>query len=158
MYARPMNHIPNGRSAACAAGVGSVPFAWSSCRMKKAIQNAPQAPCASVATTSRALYAHMPASSCAMPPNVRQKGATARRSAAVPHHFAWIVATIIVATEKPASPSTDGAAIGCRKTRVAQPFVPESVPARAVALRSSIVLIYRSPPTLRRIAMYSRHR
>jgi hypothetical protein len=34
-----------------------------------------------------------------------------------------------VATEKPASPSTDGAAIGWSTTRVAQPFVPGSTPA-----------------------------
>src|SRR5437016_13267976 len=80
-----------------------------------------------------------------MPPKVRQKGATPLKSAAEPHHLAWIVATISVATEKPASPSADGAAIGCRVTRVAQPFVEPSAPDSGGILVCT-VLIERSPP------------
>src|SRR5437867_6589893 len=81
-----------------------------------------------------------------MPPNVRQKGATPLKSAAEPHHLAWIVATISVATEKPASPSADGAAIGWRVTRVAQPFVEASAP-ESGAILACIVLIEHSPPS-----------
>src|SRR5439155_24774623 len=81
-----------------------------------------------------------------MPPNVRQKGATPLKSAAEPHHLAWIVATINVATEKPASPSADGAAIGWRLTRVAQPFVEASAP-ESGAILACIVLIEHSPPS-----------
>src|SRR5438477_12848215 len=81
-----------------------------------------------------------------MPPNVRQKGATPLKSAAEPHHLAWIVATINVATEKPASPSADGAAIGWRVTRVAQPFVEASAP-ESGAILACIVLIEHSPPS-----------
>src|SRR3954451_24708261 len=81
-----------------------------------------------------------------MPPNVRQKGATPLKSAADPHHLAWIVATISVATEKPASPSADGAAIGWRVTRVAQPFVEASAP-ESGAILACIVLIEHSPPS-----------
>src|SRR5262245_55994245 len=83
-----------------------------------------------------------------MPPNVRQKGATPLKSAGDPHHFAWIVATISVATEKPARPSADGAAIGCSVTRVAQPFVEASAPDSGAILACN-VLIERSPPSKR---------
>src|ERR671937_2736354 len=112
-------------------------------RIRYAIQNDPQVPCASVAIASRARYAHMPAMNCATPPNIAANGANASGDFGVPHQPARFDATMKVAPAKPASPRIDGAAIGWRKTRVAKPFDPVT-PAEAVARRSSSELIW--PP------------
>src|SRR5579871_2701356 len=80
-----------------------------------------------------------------------QNGATTGRSAGDPHQPAWIVATIIVATEKPARPRIDGAAIGWRNTRGRANPSRHSVssrtatPAEARSRRSSIVLMSCDP-------------
>src|SRR5581483_1978218 len=52
-----------------------------------------------------------------------------------------MVATIRVATENPASPSADGAAIGCSVTRVAHPFVPPSAPERGGTLTCIVLIV-----------------
>src|ERR671936_2416919 len=111
-------------------------------RIRYAIQKAPHVPCASVAIASRARYAHMPAMNCATPPNIAANGASASGDFGVPHQPARFDATMNVAPAKPASPRIEGAAIGCRKTRVATPFMGAScTPAEATLRRSSIVLI-----------------
>src|SRR5919201_3431848 len=86
----------------------------------------------------------MPAMNCARPPNMAAKGANASGELGVPHQPARFDATMNVAPANPASPRIDGAAIGCRNTRVANPFVDSFTPAEAVARRSSSVLILAS--------------
>src|SRR5919204_1562538 len=100
-------------------------------RIRYASQNDPQVPCASVAIASRALYAHMPAMNCARPPNMAAKGASASGELGVPHQPARFDATMKVAPANPASPRIDGAAIGCRNTRVPNPFDDSGTPAAA---------------------------
>src|SRR5690348_8457523 len=93
----------------------------------------------------------MPAANCAMPPNVIANRPTTPMSDQWPTQPAWMSATIAVATEKPARPSADGAAIGWRNTRGrAKPSRQASssrsaTPAEACSLRSSIVLIRHRP-------------
>src|ERR687888_2635996 len=89
----------------------------------------------------------MPARNCASPPNMAANGASANGDFGVPHQPARLEATMNVAPAKPASPRIDGAAIGCRKTRVPKPFGDSLTPAEAVARRSSSVLISPSFPT-----------
>src|SRR5918911_2913367 len=120
-------------------------------RSRYASQNEPHVPCASVATASRARYAHIPAMNCATPPNIAANGASASGDFGVPHQPARFEATMKVAPAKPASPRIDGAAIGWRKTRVPKPFADSLTPAEAVALLSSSVLILAS---LQRTTMY----
>src|SRR5919201_888480 len=86
----------------------------------------------------------MPARNCARPPNIAAKGANARGDCGVPHQPARFEATMKVAPANPASPRIDGAAIGCRKTRVPNPFADSVTPAEAVALLSSSVAILAS--------------
>src|SRR4029079_3977804 len=123
------------------------------CTNPKAIQNAPHIPCARVATTSRALDDHMPAANCAMPPNVIANSPTTPMSVQWPTQPAWIRATMHVATENPARPSADGAAIGRRDTRGRakpsrhSPSSRSATPAEACSLRSSIVLMRVSFPS-----------
>src|SRR5581483_1480386 len=57
-----------------------------------------------------------------------------------------MVATIRVATENPASPSADGAAIGCSVTRVAHPFAPPSAPERGGTLTCIVLIVDHLPP------------
>src|ERR671934_2132673 len=84
----------------------------------------------------------MPARNWATPPNIAANGASASGDFGVPHQPARFDATMKVAPAKPARPRIDGAAIGCRKTRVATPFMGASgTPAEATRRRSSIVLI-----------------
>src|SRR5947199_51622 len=84
-----------------------------------------------------------------MPPNVIANSPTTPMSDQWPSQPAWIRETIIVATEKPARPSADGAAIGWRNTRGrAKPsrhasWSRSATPAEAFSLRSSIVVIRR---------------
>src|ERR671931_1731285 len=108
-------------------------------RIRYASQNEPQVPCASVAIASRALYAHIPARNCARPPNMAANGASASGELGVPHQPARFDATTNVAPANPARPRIDGAAIGCRNTRVATPSVDPATLAEAVARRSSSV-------------------
>src|SRR5919201_2017288 len=111
-------------------------------RIRYAIQKAPHVPCARAAIASRARYAHMPAMNWATPPNIAANGASASGDFGVPHQPARFDATMNVAPAKPASPRIEGAAIGCRNTRVATPFMGASrTPAEAIPRRSSIVLI-----------------
>src|SRR5919204_1647132 len=112
-------------------------------RIRYAIQNDPQVPCAKVAIASRARYAHMPAMNCATPPNIAANGASASGDFGVPHQPARFDATMNVAPAKPARPRIDGAAMGWRKMRVASPSAPGDswTPAVATLLRSSIVLM-----------------
>src|SRR5919204_5980664 len=77
----------------------------------------------------------------ARPPNMAANGASASGDFGVPHHPARFEATMNVAPAKPASPRIDGAAIGCRNTRVAKPFGDSTTPADARARRSSSVLM-----------------
>src|SRR5919206_1805040 len=87
----------------------------------------------------------MPARNCARPPNMAAKGASASGDCGVPHQPARFDATMKVAPANPARPRIDGAAIGCRNTRVPNdPFVDSLTPAEAVALLSSSVLILAS--------------
>src|SRR5919198_3083299 len=79
----------------------------------------------------------MPAMNCAKPPNMAAKGASASGELGVPHQPARFEATMKVAPANPASPRIDGAAIGCRNTRVPNPFADSVTPAEAVALLSS---------------------
>src|SRR5437764_12907708 len=79
---------------------------------------------------------------CASPPNIAANGARASGDVGVPHQPARLDATMNVAPANPARPRMDGAAIGCKKTRVATPFMGASrTPAEAICRRSSIVLI-----------------
>src|SRR5919201_3583410 len=96
----------------------------------------------------------MPAMNCARPPNMAAKGANARGDVGVPHQPARFDATTNVAPANPASPRIDGAAIGCRKTRVPNPFADSVTPAEAVALRSSSVLILASFTTDYDLSIY----
>src|SRR5919198_4240275 len=93
----------------------------------------------------------MPARNWARPPNIAANGASASGDLGVPHQPARFEATIKVAPAKPASPRIDGAAIGCRKTRVPNPFVDSLVLTEAVARRSLSVLIW---PPFQRITIY----
>src|SRR5919204_701639 len=120
-------------------------------RIRYAIQNDPHVPCASVAIASRALYAHIPAMNCASPPNIAANGASASGDFGVPHQPARFDATMKVAPANPARPRIEGAAIGCRTTRVPNPFDDSFTPAEADARRSSSVLILAS---LQRITIY----
>src|ERR671929_159987 len=95
----------------------------------------------------------MPAMNCATPPNIAANGARASGELGVPHQPARFDATMNVAPANPARPRIEGAAIGCRKTRVATPFDDSFTPAEAVARRSSSVLILAS---LQRVTMYRR--
>jgi hypothetical protein len=85
---------------------------------------------------SRALYAHMPARNCASPPNIAANGA--RGDVGVPHQPARFEATMNVAPAKPASPRMDGAAIGCRNTRV-----PNAWPFPAATILGSLSVLMR---------------
>src|SRR5919204_402464 len=100
-------------------------------RIRYASQNDPQVPCARVAIASRALKAHMPAMNCARPPNMAANGASASGDCGVPHQPARFDATMKVAPANPARPRIDGAAIGCRNTRVPNPFDDSGTPAAA---------------------------
>src|SRR4051794_25314590 len=75
-------------------------------------------PCIAVASPSRARKAHIPARNCARPPNVAANGKRTAGPAGPPYQPARYAATMKVAPAKPNSPRIDGAAIGCRKTRV----------------------------------------
>src|ERR671938_1999683 len=86
----------------------------------------------------------MPAMNCAKPPNMAANGASASGDCGVPHQPARFDATMKVAPANPARPRIDGAAIGCRKTRVPNPFADSVTPAEAVALLSSSVAILAS--------------
>src|ERR671936_1885840 len=86
----------------------------------------------------------MPAMNCASPPNIAANGARASGDFGVPHQPARLEATMNVAPANPARPRIDGAAIGCRKTRVPNPFDDSGTPAEAVARLSSSVLILAS--------------
>src|ERR671930_1603608 len=86
----------------------------------------------------------MPAMNCARPPNMAAKGASASGECGVPHQPARFDATMNVAPANPARPRIDGAAIGCRNTRVPNPFDDSGTPAEAVARLSSSVLILAS--------------
>src|ERR671922_459826 len=86
----------------------------------------------------------MPAMNWASPPNMAANGASASGDFGSPHQPARFEATMKVAPANPASPRIDGAAIGCRNTRVPNPFADSLTPAEAVALRSSSVLILAS--------------
>src|ERR671934_2769216 len=107
-------------------------------RIRYASQNDPHVPCARVAIASRALYAHMPARNCARPPNIAANGASASGDLGVPHQPARFEATMNVAPANPASPRIDGAAIGCRNTRVATPSRARS---RSVCRRLSLIVL-----------------
>src|ERR671937_1704302 len=96
----------------------------------------------------------MPARNWARPPNMAANGASASGDFDVPHQPARFEATMKVAPAKPASPRIDGAAIGCRKTRVPNPFADSVTPAEAVALRSSSVLILASFTTDYDLSIY----
>src|SRR5919201_6744365 len=78
---------------------------------------------------------------CARPPNIAAKGASASGELGVPHQPARFDATMKVAPANPASPRIDGAAIGCRTTRVPNPSIESRTPVSAIARRSSSVLI-----------------
>src|ERR671937_175248 len=106
-----------------------------------------------VAIASRARYAHIPAMNCARPPNMAAKGASASGELGVPHQPARFDATMKVAPANPARPRIEGAAIGCRTTRVPNPFDDSFTPAEADARRSSSVLILAS---IQRITIYRR--
>src|ERR671933_348447 len=93
----------------------------------------------------------MPARNCAKPPNMAANGASASGDCGVPHQPARFDATMKVAPANPARPRIEGAAIGCRKTCVPNPFDDSLTPAEAVALLSSSVLILAS---LQRITIY----
>src|SRR5919198_4553017 len=86
----------------------------------------------------------MPARNCASPPNMAANGASASGDFGVPHQPARFDATMKVAPANPARPRIDGAAIGCRNTRVPNPFDDSGTPAEAVARLSSSVLILAS--------------
>jgi hypothetical protein len=60
----------------------------------------------------------MPATNCARPPNVAANGNRKMPEVVVPNHPAMLAATMKVAPANPNSPRIDGAAIGCRNTRV----------------------------------------
>src|SRR3954463_15227624 len=83
----------------------------------------------------------MAAMNCARPPNIAANGASARGDCGVPHQPARFDATMNVAPAKPASPRIEGAAIGCRTTRVAKPSRDSCTPAVAISRRSSSVLM-----------------
>src|ERR687888_644955 len=112
-------------------------------RIPYASQNAPHMPCIAVAIASRALYAHIPARNWARPPNIAANGASASPDVGVPHQPAMFDATMKVAPAKPKRPRIDGAAIGCRKTRVATPSLAMS---SSVCLRLSLIVLVISDP------------
>src|SRR5919201_6361693 len=95
----------------------------------------------------------MPAMNCASPPNIAANGASASGDCGVPHQPARFEATMNVAAANPASPRIDGAAIGCRNTRVPNPFDASLTPVKAVVRRSSSVLMW---PPFQRTTMYLR--
>src|SRR5579875_2763129 len=86
--------------------------------MPKAIQNDPHMPCIAVAMPSRARKPHMPARNCASPPKTAANGNMYTSEVALPYQPARLAATMKVAPAKPNRPRIDGAAIGCRNTRV----------------------------------------
>src|SRR3954452_3723740 len=141
--ARVKNHIAIAPFTFSPAGTsGILPHCTSSSWIPNAIQNAPHAPCIAVATASRARYAHIPASSCATPPNASANGHSSPVDFEFPYQPARCAATANVAAAKPYRPRIDGAATGCNTTRGRANPSSHSVPFSTVTTRrASVALI-----------------